>query len=86
MLTKVISLKDYRQNITSLWKEAKKNNVCYVVLHHSKPILEVKPFPEEELIFEGQTFEEINKNNYYRTLDQTLDFWNNPADDNIFKI
>ena len=51
MLTKIISLKDYRRKITKLWKEAQENGVRYIVLHHSKPILDVRPYQEDEIIF-----------------------------------
>lgn len=53
MTTKVIGIKEFRQNITSLWKEARKKNIRYVVMYHSKPIFEVNPFQEEELILEN---------------------------------
>lgn len=52
MTTKVIGIKKFRQNMTSLWKEAKKKNIRFIVLHHSQPVFEVKPLSEEELILE----------------------------------
>lgn len=52
MTTKLIGIKKFRANITRLWKESKKKNVRYVVLYHSKPIFEVNPINEEELILE----------------------------------
>lgn len=80
MLTKVISLKDYRQNITKLWKEAEKENIRYIVLHHSKPIFEVKPCKMDILTFNDET------EDYYKTLEQGLEFWKSSEDDDIFKI
>lgn len=83
MTTKIISLKDYRHNITSLWKESQKDNIRYIVLHHSKPVLDVRPFREDELVFEGDIKgNEIN--DYYQTLEQNLDFWKSEKDDDIF--
>ena len=80
MLTKVISLKDYRLNITSLWKEALKKKIRYIVLFHSKPILEVKPYMKKEIVFDDKE----SDSDYHKTLEQNMDFWNDPADDNIF--
>lgn len=80
MVTKVVSLKNYRQNITALWREAKKNNVRYIVLYHSKPILEVRPYEKEEIIFNDDNDQAA----YYKTLEQNLGFWMGDADDNIF--
>lgn len=82
MLTKIISLKEYRQKITSLWKEANEKNIRYIVLHHSKPILDVKPYAGTEVVFDSSQEEQKD---YYQTLEQNLDFWNNSKDDNIFK-
>lgn len=62
MVTKVISLKDYRQNITKLWKEANEHDIRYIVMYHSKPILDVRPYPEAELIFnDAVEDEELNQ-------------------------
>ena len=48
MTTKIIGIKDYRQNITSLWKEAREKNIRYIVMYHSKPIFEVNPLQDED--------------------------------------
>lgn len=82
MLTKVISLKEYRNNITNLWKDANNKNIRYIVLYHSKPILEVKPYQHETITFN----QDEETEDYYKTLEQNLEFWKDPADDNIFKI
>lgn len=52
MMTKVIGIKQFRENVTSLWREAKIKKIRYIVMHHSKPILEVNPIDEDELILE----------------------------------
>ena len=49
--TKVIGIKNFRNNITKLWKTARDNKVKYIVMYHSAPILEVKPITEKELAF-----------------------------------
>lgn len=50
--TQVLGLKEFRQDITSLWKKARKNNVRYIILYHSMPIMEVNPLDEKEFILE----------------------------------
>jgi|TARA_B100001971_G_C18038210_1_gene456213 hypothetical protein len=50
MTTQVIGIKEFRQNITSLWKDARKENKRYIVMHHSKPVFEVRPFTDDRLV------------------------------------
>jgi len=52
MDTKLIGIKKFRQNFTKIWKEAKEKNICYIVMHHSVPVLEVKPIDAVDLILE----------------------------------
>ena len=85
MSTKVISLKEYRNNITKLWKEAHAKNIKYIVLFHSKPILEVRPYPGEELIFEDHE-DSDDKKEYYKLAEESLKFWHSEKDDDLFKI
>jgi hypothetical protein len=60
MTTKIIGIKDFRNNITHIWKDSQKKQIRYIVMHHSKPILEVTPIDEEEMILEN-LIEEIEK-------------------------
>lgn len=53
MTTKVIGIKKFRENITSLWKDSQKMSIRYIVMYHAKPILEVNPIYEDELVLEG---------------------------------
>ncbi|MBU2523621.1 hypothetical protein KKG71_00310 [Patescibacteria group bacterium] len=55
MKTKIINLKHFRQNITSLWKESQKHNLRFIVMFHSTPILEVLPFKDTVLQFDEET-------------------------------
>lgn len=49
--TKLIGLKEFRQDITSLWKKAQSTNTKYIVMFHAQPVLEVNPIsPKEELM------------------------------------
>ena len=43
MTTELISLNEYRKNISKLWKRSQEKNIRYIVLVHSKPVLEVRP-------------------------------------------
>ncbi len=46
MTTRTIGIKEFRQNITSIWKEAQAKNIRFIVLHHAKPIFEINPVPK----------------------------------------
>ncbi|MBI4122375.1 MAG: hypothetical protein HY462_00075 [Parcubacteria group bacterium] len=52
MTTEVIGIKEFRQNITSLWKKARKKDTRYIVMHHSTPIFEVMPLSGNRLVLE----------------------------------
>jgi hypothetical protein len=43
MTTELISLNEYRKNISVLWKKARQENIKYVVMSYSEPIFEVNP-------------------------------------------
>lgn len=53
MPTKIIGIKDFRQNITSIWREAREKNISYIVMYHALPIFEVNPIDEEEMILDN---------------------------------
>ena len=57
MTTKIIGIKEFRKNITSLWKEARKKNIRYIVMYHSKPVMDARPIKEDQLILEQFTKE-----------------------------
>lgn len=62
---KLIGLKEFRSNIAEIWKKARRDNIRYVVMYHSKPVLEVSPINNRSLddmvsearteYFEGKT-------------------------------
>lgn len=60
MTTKLIGIKDFRNNLSSIWKESKKKNIRYIVMNHSTPIFEVKPITEEKLLSDA-TIADINE-------------------------
>lgn len=49
MTTRLISFKEYRSNLSCLWKEAMEKNVRYVVTVHSRPVFEVSPIADGDL-------------------------------------
>ncbi len=53
MKTQILGLKEFRSNITSLWKKARKDNIRYIVMHHSTPVFEVNPVDEKDIYLES---------------------------------
>ena len=43
MHTKLITLSEYRKNLSRYTREAREKNLLYIVMVHGKPMLEVKP-------------------------------------------
>lgn len=52
METKLIGIKQFRKDVTTLWKEAQKKNIRYIVMYHAVPIFEVNPISQKEAILE----------------------------------
>jgi len=52
MVTKLIGVKEFRQNMAKYSAAAKRNGWRYVVLSRNVPIFEVKPFSKKEAIME----------------------------------
>lgn len=52
MTTKLIGIKEFRQNVTSLYKQAQEKNVQYVVLNRNQPIFKVSPLSKKDTIIE----------------------------------
>lgn len=52
MLTKLIGVREFRQNIATLYEKAKKNNWRYIILNHNKPIFKVEPLDKKDAIIE----------------------------------
>jgi len=57
MTTKLIGVREFRQNIAKLYEKAKKNNWRYVVLNHNQPIFKVEPLSEKDAIIEKLAFD-----------------------------
>lgn len=52
MTTKLIGIKEFRQNVTKLYKQAQKKNIQYIVLNRNQPIFKVTPLSEKDTIIE----------------------------------
>ena len=52
MRTKLIGVKEFRQNIASLYAKAVKNGWSYIVMNHQKPLFEVRPLTHKEVVLE----------------------------------
>lgn len=57
MTTKLIGLKEFRQNIASFTNEARKKNIRFIVLKKNIPVLEVKAIDEKAFALEKMTTE-----------------------------
>jgi len=52
MVTKLIGIREFRQNITSLQAKALKNNWRFVVLNRNQPVFKVEPLSKKDAILE----------------------------------
>lgn len=57
MTTKIIGIKEFRKNITKIWKEARAKNIRFIVMYHAEPIMEVNPIKQKEFILENLQIE-----------------------------
>ncbi len=60
MTTQFIGLKDFRQNMASYTKLAKKKNIRFIILRKNVPVLEIKALDEKDFTLEMLT-EEIRE-------------------------
>ena len=81
MLTKAINIKDYRRNLTQIWKEARKKKQKIIVLNHSKPVFEVWPVYKDHLEFDSK---EMSQEERYVLAEKSFSFWKNREDENLF--
>ncbi len=52
MQTKLIGVKEFRQNISTFYKKAQKNNLRYIILRRNQPIFKVEPIKKQDLTIE----------------------------------
>ena len=48
MITKLIGIKEFRQNISDFTQKAQKGNGRYIIMNRNKPLFELKPFKDDQ--------------------------------------
>ena len=48
MTTKLIGIKEFRQNISDFTQKAQKGNERYIIMNRNKPLFELKPFKDDQ--------------------------------------
>ena len=48
MTTKLIGIKEFRQNISDFTKKARKGDARYIIMNRNKPLFELKPFKDDQ--------------------------------------
>lgn len=56
MTTKFIGIKEFRQNISKIAKNSKKNNQRLIILNRNTPIFEVNPLSSKDFTLESLAF------------------------------
>ena len=52
MTTKLIGVREFRQNMTALYEKAIKNKLRYIVLNRNKPVFKIEPLNKKDFIIE----------------------------------
>ena len=71
MTTKLIGVREFRQNIATLYAKARKNNWRYIILNRNQPIFKVEALSKKEAIVEklaqeiAEAREDVKKGRVY---------------------
>lgn len=71
MVTKLVGVKEFRQNIATYYKKSIKNNWCFLIMNRNKPIFEVRPVSHKDITLEklqadiAQAREDYKQGRYY---------------------
>ncbi len=71
MQTKLIGIRQFRQNMAKLYKQAKKNNWRYIVTNRNQPIFKVEPLGKQDSTLEkliediAEAREDVKKGRVY---------------------
>lgn len=52
MVTKLVGVKEFRQNIAAYYKKSIKNNWRFLVMNRNRPIFEVRPISGKDITLE----------------------------------
>jgi len=83
MLTKTVNIKEYRKNLTKIWKEAREKKQKIIVLNHSKPVFEVWPVYKDHLEFDSK---EMSQKERFALAEKSFAFWASDKDESLFKV
>lgn len=59
MTTQMIGVREFRQNLTTLYKRAQKKQVRYIVMNKNRPVFEVRPVEPKKEIYLDSFLSEI---------------------------
>jgi antitoxin (DNA-binding transcriptional repressor) of toxin-antitoxin stability system len=57
MQTRLIGVREFRQNIAALYEKAKKNNWRYIVLNRNQPIFKIEPLDAKDAVLEKLAYD-----------------------------
>lgn len=75
MVTKMIGVKEFRQNIAEYYRQARKYDLRFIILNRNKPMFEVRPLTENDATLEklaldvAQARAEYKKGKVYSSAD-----------------
>lgn len=52
MTTEMISISEYRKNISLFTKRASEQNICFIVTSHGKPVGEYRPMTSDNIVIQ----------------------------------
>ena len=61
MTTKFIGIKEFRQNLSRLSKEAREKNIRFIVMSHSVPLWKVEPLEDEDDLIDELILQKYDK-------------------------
>lgn len=67
MNTQIIGVTEFRSHLSDVWHKAQQYNIRFIVMHHGKPVFEVRPAKETPLYYEkNQASSTKNTHRLYR--------------------
>lgn len=61
MTTRVIGIREFRQNMGKLHKEARKKKLRFIVMNHSVPVFDVQPIVDQDRLEDTLLVEKYGK-------------------------
>ena len=57
MITKLIGVREFRQNMAQLYEKAKRNNWRFIILNRNQPIFKIEPLSRKDAVVEKLAME-----------------------------